>query len=290
MLHLSDDELFTILQPERLTAIIDIGANPIDGDPPYKAMLERGLCSVLGFEPSADAIRRLNAQKGPTECYLPYAIGDGNEHTLFVCEAPGMTSLLEPDPDRLDLFYGFRDLGRINRRIPTSTKRLDDVQEIVELDLLKLDVQGSELAILRSGQKKLAHAVAIQTEVSLIPIYRDQPPLGVIDSELREMGFLPYGFVEMKLWPLSSAAAGRYVPNESWQPMIEGDLVYIRDFTRAENLTGEQWKQLALIAHHCYEATDLVLRALDMAMALGAVGSEARAQYVKLLGHQPIIS
>jgi FkbM family methyltransferase len=286
MQHLSDDELFCILRPSRLTAIVDIGANPIDGDPPYKAMLERGLCSVLGFEPSVDAIRQLNARKGPAENYLPYAIGDGSDHTLFICEAPGMTSLLEPNPDRLNLFYGFRDLGRINRRIPTSTKRLDDVREIVEVDLLKLDVQGSELAILRSGQQKLANAVVIQTEVSLIPIYRDQPPLGVIDSELRGMGFLPYGFSEMKSWPLSSAVAGRYTPNESWQPMIEGDLVYVRDFTRAENLSGEQWKQLALIAHHCYGAADLVLLALDMAASLGVLGAEARSLYVKLLSNQ----
>lgn len=290
MQHFPDDVLFNILQPTRLTAIVDIGANPIDGTPPYRAMLQRGLCSVLGFEPSADAIRQLNSQKGSAEYYLPHAIGDGNEHTLFVCEAPGMTSLLEPDPERLNLFYGFRDLGRINRKIPITTRRLDDVREIVELDLLKLDVQGSELDVLRSGQEKLARAVVIQTEVSFIPIYRNQPPLGVIDAELRKMGFLPYGFAEMKPWPLSSAIAGGSTANESWQPMIEGDLVYIRDFTRAENLTGEQWKHLALIAHHCYGSTDLVLHALNMAIALGVIGSEAKALYMKLLDHRQTTS
>ena len=290
MQNSSDDELFTILQPTRLTAIVDIGANPIDGNPPYKTMLERGLCSVLGFEPSADAIRQLNSQKGSAEYYLPHAIGDGNEHTLFVCEAPGMTSLLEPDPERLNLFYGFHDLGRVNRRLPITTRRLDDVREVVELDFLKLDVQGSELNVLRSGQAKLAHAVVIQTEVSFIPIYRNQPPLGAIDAQLRGMGFLPYGFAEMKSWPLSSALAKGYEANESWQPMIEGDLVYIRDFTRAENLTGEQWKHLALIAHHCYGATDLVLHALNMAIVMGAIGSEARALYMKLPGHRQTTS
>jgi hypothetical protein len=29
-----------ILQPSHLTQVLDIGANPIDGDPPYKKMLE----------------------------------------------------------------------------------------------------------------------------------------------------------------------------------------------------------------------------------------------------------
>ena len=31
--------LTAMLAPERPTAIVDVGANPIDGDPPYKAML-----------------------------------------------------------------------------------------------------------------------------------------------------------------------------------------------------------------------------------------------------------
>lgn len=37
-----------ILQPQRLTEVVDIGANPIDGDPPYKPMLAAGLCKVTG--------------------------------------------------------------------------------------------------------------------------------------------------------------------------------------------------------------------------------------------------
>ena len=32
--------LFELLQPGRLTEVVDIGANPIDGAPPYKAMLD----------------------------------------------------------------------------------------------------------------------------------------------------------------------------------------------------------------------------------------------------------
>src|SRR5271155_3059774 len=107
------DPLATILKPQRLTAVVDIGANPIDGTPPYKRMLERGLCTVIGCEPSRDAIERLDRQKSSMETYLPYVVSDGQDHTLFVCDAPGMTSLLEPNPDRLGLFHGFRDFGRV---------------------------------------------------------------------------------------------------------------------------------------------------------------------------------
>ncbi len=43
--------LLDLLKPQRITEIVDIGANPIDGDPPYKRLLEYRLCRVTGFEP-----------------------------------------------------------------------------------------------------------------------------------------------------------------------------------------------------------------------------------------------
>ena len=42
-----DDELFLLLSPDRLTAVVDVGANPIDGAPPYQPMLDRKLCTVV---------------------------------------------------------------------------------------------------------------------------------------------------------------------------------------------------------------------------------------------------
>ncbi len=77
MEHIGRDPLFGMLQPKRLTAVVDIGANPIDGDPPYKEMLAAGLCTVIGFEPQADALAALNRRRTPRERYLPYAVGDG---------------------------------------------------------------------------------------------------------------------------------------------------------------------------------------------------------------------
>ena len=72
------DLLTEILAPARPTAIVDVGANPIDGDPPYHAMLAAGLCEVTGFEPQPDPLARLEKAKGPRERYLPYALGDGS--------------------------------------------------------------------------------------------------------------------------------------------------------------------------------------------------------------------
>jgi hypothetical protein len=74
--------------PQRLTDVVDIGANPIDGEPPYTSMLAEGLCHVTGFEPQQEALVELQRMKGPNERYLPYAVGDGDAHTLNICRAP----------------------------------------------------------------------------------------------------------------------------------------------------------------------------------------------------------
>lgn len=76
--------LHELLKPQRLTEIADIGANPIDGDPPYKPLLEAGLCRVTGFEPQREALAELQRRKGANERYLPYAVGDGGIHTLRI--------------------------------------------------------------------------------------------------------------------------------------------------------------------------------------------------------------
>src|SRR5262245_61682698 len=95
------DPLSALLVPERLTAVVDIGANPIGAEPPYKSMLERRLCRLYGFEPQRAALAELNARKSELETYLPYVVGNGEQARLRECFASGMTSLLEPDPHML---------------------------------------------------------------------------------------------------------------------------------------------------------------------------------------------
>jgi len=279
------DPLVGILHPDRLSAVVDIGANPIDGDPPYKRMLEAGLCTVTGFEPQPEALAELDRRKGPGERYLPYAIGDGREQTLHVCRAKGMTSLLPPDAGHLALFNEFPTLGTVEREIRVLTRRLDDIDEIEDIDFLKIDIQGTELEVFRSGKRKLAKTVAIQTEISFVTLYRGQPPFGVVDSTLREMGFVPHCLAELKTWPIAPMVI-QGNPRRPVRQLLEADLVYVRDFARPSNMSGEQWKHLAMIAHHCYGSTDLALRAVIAATTLGALRSDSADRYLDSLRSQ----
>ncbi len=244
-----------------LVRVVDVGSNPIDGAPPYLPLLQRRLCRVVGFEPQGAALTELNNRKSDLETYLPYAVGDGAEHTLHLCQAPGMTSVLEPDPARLALFPHFNAWGRVLSTEPVATRRLDAIEEIPAIDFLKIDIQGGELMAFRGGREKLAGAVAIQTEVSFIPLYHGQPSFAAIDAELRTLGFLPHSFPAINrrmILPL-------YNQNDLYAAMnqvLEADIVYVRDFLKMDTMTTPQLGKLALIAHFCYRSFDLCARCL----------------------------
>ena len=274
--------LSDLLSPERITEVVDIGANPIDGDPPYGAMLAAGMCRVTGFEPQQAALRELEREKGPNERYLPYAVGDGAAHTLNVCRAPGMTSLLQPDPTTLDLFGTLKPLAEVIERVPLQTRMLDEITEVEHLDFLKIDVQGSELAVFQGGTARLSQAVAIQTEVSFITLYRNQPVFGEIDLELRGQGFVPHCFAELKCWPITPFAV-KGDPRQPLKQLLEADIVYVRDISRPGPMHDEQLKHLALVAHHCYRSFDLALRCVMLLEHRGTLKPGAQQDYDRLL-------
>jgi FkbM family methyltransferase len=277
------DLLTQILTPARRTAVVDVGANPIDTNPPYKRMLAAGLCEVVGFEPQAEACARLTAQASPLERYLPYALGDGTAQTLNVCALDGMTSLKVPDPAHLALFNLFPIWGDVKAHISVATRRLDDVAEIAHMDFLKMDLQGGERDVLEHGRAKLAQTVAIQTEISFITLYENQPTMGEMDILLRSLGFVPHCFAEMKVWPIApTIVSGK--PNKGVRQLLEADLVYVRDFTHADGMGVEQWKQLALIAHHCYGSVDLVARCLNILAERGAIPDKSSDRYLSSVG------
>lgn len=268
-----------LLSPSRITHVVDIGANRLGGvfHPPYEAMLNAGLCQVTGFEPQEGPFLELQSIRGPNEVYLQHAVGDGNPHTLNVCRAVGMTSLFEPDPIMMEL-VDVQGPGEVVERVQLETRRLDDISEIEHLDFLKIDIQGSELSVFQNGRGKLAEAVAIHTEVSWVAMYQNQPLFGEVDLELRSQGFIPHAFAEAKFWrdpdyPGKSKGANQ---------LLEADIVYVRDFFRVD-MTDEQLKHLALIAHYCFGSFDLALRCIKLLEARHAVGAGSKQRYLDAL-------
>jgi FkbM family methyltransferase len=268
------DTLLALLRPQRLTAVVDVGANPIDGDTPYKSLLSRRLCTVTGFEPQPDGLALLNARKSDLETYLPYVIGDGSPGTLHIAVVPGMTSLFEPNRAVLKWFNGFAEWAAVKEKLPVTTRRLDDLAEIAALDMLKIDVQGAEVSVFKGGRERLARAVAVHTEVCFLSLYQGQPLFGEIDLELRSLGLIPHHIDHVNkrtILPVYDQST----PNSALNQLIFADVVYIRDFTRAEAMDDEQLKHLAIIAYACYGSFDLAAHCLFRLAERNAVVPDA---------------
>lgn len=276
-----DRRLVDLLRPSRLTAVVDVGANPIDGAPPYASMLAAGLCSVAGFEPQPQALDKLRKAAGPNERYFGCAVGDGTPKTLYRTRCEGMSSTLVPDKASLGSFIVLSDLGTVIAEQPVETRRLDDI-DLGPVDFLKIDVQGGELDVFRNGRETLKNAVAIQTEVSFVTLYEGQAPLGVIDAELRAQGFIPHLVAEEKRWPIAPLQFDSD-PLSAFRQIMEMDLVYVRDFRSYDNLTAEQWRHLAMIALCVYGSADLTGRCVAALEGIGAAPQGSLETYKALI-------
>ena len=250
-----------LLKLEQPVNVVDIGANPAEGEAPYKPLLDAGLAKVVGFEPNPEALSKLNAGKGPNETYLPYAVFDGTEQEIKFCQWPGMTSLLEPNTELLDYYYGFPEWGKVLERRRIATVRLDDVAEIEAIDYLKIDIQGAELEVFQNGVNRLGDCLAIHTEVEFLPMYKDQPLFSEVEQFLRKRGFVFHRFVEWHSRTVRPMIIDQNIYANLSQAFY-GDAIFIKDFTKFDRLGPVALKKLALILHDVYGSYDIVLRAL----------------------------
>ena len=274
--------LHELLRFDRPPHVVDIGANPIDGEPPYKPLLKDGLCRVTGFEPQAEALAALNANKTAHETYLPYAVGDGHTKTLNICQYSGWTSTLKPNADSLEIFPVFAQNAQVLRQVPLKTHKLDDIAELGRIDFLKVDIQGGELDVFRNARRHLKDVAVIQTEVSFVTLYDNQPGFGEIDVELRRQGFMPHCFAEMKLAPIAPLVMNNN-PYQALNQVLEGDMVYVKDFRTPAKLDNDQIKTICFIATACYGSFDLAFRCLLILEQRGAVAADAAQRYMQIV-------
>jgi FkbM family methyltransferase len=239
--------------------IMDIGAME-EGDDHYAALVRQGQARVTGFEPDPEQFAKLQRRAGPYRYHAVF-LGDGKPAVFNVARYPGCSSLLAPDPAVIDLFTGIGAAGpggnfHVVRTESVQTTRLDEVSDCALPDLIKIDVQGAELAVLAHGQQKLAHAVVVECEVEFVPLYRDQPLFCDIQAFLRERGFVLHKLVDV---------AGRCFrpftrenPSLPMSQLLWADAVFVRNFTALENWSAEDLLKASQVLHAIYHSYDLV--------------------------------
>ncbi|WP_293676995.1 FkbM family methyltransferase [uncultured Phenylobacterium sp.] len=266
--------------------IADIGAAYIGTEPPYGLLLETGLARLNAFDADERQHPALRAAYGERVQLFGQAVGDGKTHTLHLAApASGRTSLLKPSAAHLGFFNGFDRFGAIESTRPIATTRLDDIAGLPDIDFLKMDIQGAELMALQGGEARLARCVAIQLEVSFVPLYENQPSFGEIDIWMRAHGFLPHTFAELKRWSIAPVVRNNDV-RDPFNQLLEADIVYVRDPVTPDRWDADLLRRLILIVHYVYGSVDLAGRLAQHLGEAGHAPPDALARYLEIL-HAP---
>lgn len=154
-------------------------------------------CVQIGFEPDPEEfqkVQKLINQNGEKdkEFILPYALWhEPARKTLHITKEPAASSLYMPNAD---FFARLPDptQHQVVKQIEIETTTLDlcKLPSSHNVDVLKMDVQGAELDILKGAKQHIKKGMlAVMAETMFTPHYIDQPFFADMDIFLREQGF-----------------------------------------------------------------------------------------------------
>jgi FkbM family methyltransferase len=242
--------------------VVDVGAMMLEGRVSCcEALINLRKAAMIGFEPNTAECERLNRSLGAPHRFYPYFIGDGQEATYHQTNLAMTGSLYEPNRALLDRYNNLGELVRLFARHPVRTVRLDDVPDLNDVDLIKADVQGAELAVLKGGIRLLRRAVVVQVEVEFVELYRSQPLFSDVDRFLREQDFQFHTFLGLSGRCLKPMVVDGDI-NRPLRQVLWADAVYVRDIWKPLDLESDKLLKLATLLHHEYGSFDMAHAAL----------------------------
>jgi FkbM family methyltransferase len=204
--------------------LVDVGAS--GGLQPKWSRAARFL-RVVEFEPDKDEFQRL------------VATGAGNMRRVLntaLYKRQGMlpfyrtrdrqwSSILKPNHRVLDKFphsegHDIEQVGEIEVSPLDQQLTQADIQDV---DVLKLDTQGSELFILEGAQQTLSRVFTVEVEVEFVPLYEDQPLFSDVEAFLKRFGFQLFD-LNSRYW---KRKAGKDCGNPKGQ-LVCADALFLR--------------------------------------------------------------
>ena len=184
------------LQDYGIKTIIDIGAN--DGGFARKINKIIPDAFIYSFEPIEKCFIELkkNTITINNIQHFNFALGEKEKVTVFHENefSPSSSFLVTKDQHLKSFPYATKTDPRL-----LTIKPLDSFIEQFNLKaklLLKLDVQGYELSVLKGSTQILEKTDMILTEVSFVELYENQPLFDEIYEYLKPLGFKYYGNFE----------------------------------------------------------------------------------------------
>ena len=265
------------LLTEHPLVLIDVGAR----GGMYTVPSLRPYTRVFGFEPDAEECARLNAHPTLSEGHLefkffPFALASSSGRVrINICQNPNNSSMLEPNFDVLDPLilagYDPAELFPVVGAFECDATTLDEFvadQGLSDVDLVKLDTQGSELDIIQGGRRTFAEDVVAATlEVEFKELYKGQPLFRDVDRRMAELGF-----VLMDLEPIYGNRKSIGLESAGRNEIAWGEAVYVRDALGQRGFFDEADTAKVVRSMLVFESLGFVGYAADVGRAAAGLG------------------
>ena len=215
--------------------IVDVGAR---GGMDEELIAIAWACSVYGFEPEpaeAAHLQEVADQRRKSVKVLPYAVGGySGRSTLYLPESEQGASLLRHNPDMVERF-GYENLHIVRKEISVETVTLDSLREsgsLPSVDYLKIDIEGAELDVLKSGRSVLNDCSVLKIECSFLPQRISQPLIWDVAPFMIDAGFDVVGILDIHRWRRRPLPGHPYMINHempySRGQLAQCDLIFLR--------------------------------------------------------------
>jgi len=173
--------------------LIDIGSS---GSLDAKWAPIKDLINLVGFDPNQGECERQNKlpSQYKSSIFLPYAVHEKDgEEKLYKTRNIYCYSLLKPNQQWLDRF-SFHDLFDLVGEESIPVRSIDKIEELKQFspDVIKIDVQGLELPILRKAGRLLESAFYVETETGFTENYVGETTFSQLDGFMQANGFLMF--------------------------------------------------------------------------------------------------
>jgi FkbM family methyltransferase len=186
------EHLLNIFDKNKIDCVIDVGANSGQYAMSLREMGYKGY--IVSFEPVKVAYGTLELNAKADEKWLCYnlALGDKDQvKTINVYKSTVFSSFLEANAYSKDIW---RSLESVTTE-EVSVIRLDDIlPELARRTgcsrlFLKMDTQGYDSNVFRGSLNSLDSIRGLQSELALIPVYKEMPLAYDVLNEFHKAGF-----------------------------------------------------------------------------------------------------
>ncbi len=236
----------------------------------------------VGFEPDPRSWDGIELSELPERHHLlRTALSEAAGFVTFHrTRGEGESSILRPNTPFLKQFgrpERFDVVETVELAVDTLDARLTALG--LRADVIKLDTQGSELAILKGAASTLAAGViAVDVEVEFSQMYEDQPLFGDVDAYLRPFGLQLFD-VSPRRFPYHAGSTLHLARG----PVVWAETIYLRtadairrDITMADAGLGLSHLAKAVTVALLYGFPDFALALI--AECAGVVATEHAAQ------------